>query len=189
MSSTKKNIRSAAARLFRKIGYKATSMRTIAKEVGIQAASIYNHYKSKQELLEDLLIEIAQLFTKGMNEINQSSLSSEQKLERIIALHVRLTIEHTDAISLITGEWVHLEEMPRERFIQLRDEYEKQFLQIINKGKREGVFKKIDTKIILFSILSTLRWLYSWYSKNNTYNQIELEQQLTEVLINGIKTS
>ena len=189
MISRKEAIKNAAARLFRKRGFKATSMRDIAEAVGIKAASIYNHIKSKQELLSELLMEIAIIFTKEMRMIQQTSLDAKQKLERLIALHVRLTIEHTDAIALIAGEWVHLEEEEKLQYVQLRDEYENQFKSIIEQGKAEGLFKQLNTEIILFSTLSTLRWLYSWYSRNRDFDPIELERQMTACLIHGMLKS
>lgn len=187
MLSRKEVIQNSAARLFRKKGFKSTSMDNIAEAVGIKAASIYNHIDSKQELLSELLIGIAQRFTQGMEEIQSSSLGIEKKLERVIALHIRLAVEQTDSVALITGEWVHLEEKAKSKYLALRDNYEDQFRSIIETGKEEGFYKNLDTEIILFSILSSLRWLYSWYSKNKAYNQIDLEQQLTQCLIEGIK--
>jgi AcrR family transcriptional regulator len=186
MTSRRNEIKQAAARLFRKRGFKATSMRDIAEAVGIKAASIYNHINSKQELLNELLLEIAKIFTKEMSEVQTANLETQQKLERLIAVHVRLTIEHTDAIALIAGEWVHLESPLKEEYLTLRDDYESHFKSIINQGKTEGVFKDLDTEIILFSILSTLRWLYSWHSRNRNFNPIELERQMTECLMNGV---
>lgn len=187
MSTRKEDIHNCAARQFRKKGYQAASMRGIAEEVGIKAASIYNHIDSKQGLLQDLLLGVAHLFTEGMTAISGTSLRAEEKLEKLIALHVRLTVEHTDAISLIAGEWVHLESPAREAFIQLRDEYEQEFKKILEAGKREAVLKDLDTEIVLFSMLSTLRWLYSWYSRNPHYDLQELERQMTICLIDGVK--
>ena len=186
MITTKEQIRNAAARLFRKRGYRATSMRDIAEAVDIKAASIYNHFKSKQEILQGLLMEIAHQFEEGMQQITKSSLPPNQKMERVIALHIRLTIENTDSIALIASEWVHLEDPVATTYLHIRNTYEEDLRKIIEAGKESGVFQNADTEIILFSVLSTLRWLYSWYSKNKNYNQIELEQQLIQCLIGGI---
>jgi AcrR family transcriptional regulator len=187
MKSRKEEIRDVAAQLFRKRGYQATSMRDIAEAVGIKAASIYNHFQSKQEILEALLMNMATLFTQGMQSINESSLNAENKLEQLIALHIRLTIENSDAIALITGEWVHLEDPVKSDYLALRNSYETEFKDIITTGKSQGLFKDIDTNVILFSLLSTLHWMYSWYGKNKDYNRIELEKQLTDCLLGGIK--
>lgn len=187
MLSKKQEISNCAASLFRKKGYKATSMRDIAQQVGMKAASLYNHISSKEELFSDLLLEMATLFTNGMSDIYNSSLNASEKLEKLISLHVRLTIEHTDAISLIVGEWVHLPESNLKKYIAHRNGYEKKFREIIDQGKKENLYKDIDSDLILFSILSTLRSLYSWYSKNTKYNTIELEKQIVESLLNGIR--
>lgn len=187
MPSRKEEISLCAARLFRKKGYKATSMRSIADEVGIKAASIYNHVNSKQEILQDLLLAMAVRFSNEMQAVQDSSLSVEGKLERLIALHIRLTADHTDAIALIAGEWVHLEGEAKTQYIALRDTYEKDFKAILAAGIEEGVLKKIDIDIMLFSTLSTLRWLYSWYRKNKSYNLIELERAMIACLLGGIK--
>jgi len=100
---TKKEIiKNEAARLFRLKGYKATSMRDIAQEVGMEAASLYNHIANKQELLSETMMYIAEKFTAGMEDILQSSLSPREKMERLIGLHIRQTVSDPDAVSIIT---------------------------------------------------------------------------------------
>ncbi len=162
-------------------------MRDIAKGVGVEAASLYNHIKSKQEILHELLFDVAGRFTTGMDEISDSSLNPLQKLEKLISLHVRLAVEHTDAVSIIIGEWVHLEEAAKNEYTGLRDTYEEKFKAIIQDCISEGHFKQVNPEIALFSILSTLRWLYSWYSRNREISSVELEKQMIECLLVGLK--
>src|SRR5262245_55455687 len=45
-----------AARLFHERGYYATSMRTLAAAIGIEAPSLYNHFDSKYHVLQRLLL-------------------------------------------------------------------------------------------------------------------------------------
>jgi AcrR family transcriptional regulator len=187
IKSRKESISACAARLFRKRGYQATSMRDIADAEQIKAASIYNHFKSKQEILRSLLLRMAHLFTQGMQTVRASSSDPVEQLEQLIALHVRLTIEHTDAIALIAGEWIHLEEPHLQQYRQLRDAYEAHFKEILEAGKKQGLLRNVDPEIALFSILSSLRWLYSWYSKNRNYEPEKLRQEMISTLLNGIK--
>ena len=187
MKTKRQQIKDKAAYLFRKQGYKATNMRQLADAVGVKAASLYNHISNKEELLQELLMDMAHLFTQSMSDVQSSSLAPVEKLKRLIADYVRYTVEHTDAISLLTGEWIHLADKPKKEFLKLRDNYEDGFRQILEDCIQQDSFKKIDVDIALFSTLSTLRWLYSWYSKHQEINQLELEKQISKMLIDGLR--
>lgn len=185
--SKKEIIKEQAAKLFRKRGYNATSMRNIAKAVGMQAASLYNHTESKQEILQDLCMPIAQLFSKGMKDVQNSSLSPIEKLEKLIGLHVRLTVENPNSMALVTGEWVHLEDKPLAEYTQLREEYEENFKQILTDCVDQKQLQSLNIEVALFSILSTLHWLYSWHNKHPNISPIELEKQMIHCLLDGLK--
>lgn len=185
MSNRKSEIKARAARLFRKRGYQATSMREIADAVGIKASSIYNHIDSKQDLLAEMLLFLAEAFTAEMDRVSASGLSADAKLRELIRHHIEMVVHHTDAMALIAGEWVHLDQPAKKTYIQQRDRYEAQFLSIVQEGRQEGLFADIDAEIILFNTLSTLRWLYSWYSRNPDYDVARLQQQMTDCLMGG----
>jgi len=176
-----------SAFLFRKRGYAATSMQDIAESMEMKAASLYNHIASKQEILQELLMGIAEAFTRGMEEIRQSSLDAESKLEALVSLHVQLTLENSDSIALITGEWVHLSEPQLSEYKKQRSTYEKRFLKILNDCQEIGLIgDKVNINLALYSILSSLHWLYSWHHKHPKISRIELEHQLKMVLLKGL---
>ena len=52
-----------AATLFKQKGFKSASMREIADVVGVEAASLYNHIKSKNELLNIICFDVANRYT------------------------------------------------------------------------------------------------------------------------------
>ena len=54
ISETKLKIMEASLRLFSEKGFKGTSIREIAKTVGIKGSSIYNHFSSKEDILKSL---------------------------------------------------------------------------------------------------------------------------------------
>jgi len=182
----KEQIKNCAARLFRKRGFTATSVRDIASEMEMEAPSLYNHVKGKQEILQELLLEVADEFTLGMRSISQAKIPAKSILERLIKLHVDLTIENPDVMALLTSDWIHLEEPAFSQFVDLRDNYEKEFRTVLKTALADSGSTVEYLDMILFSILSTLRWLYSWYLKNKSVNPIELEQQMTKNLLEGI---
>ncbi len=188
MKPTKRQIIfKTAAKLFREKGYKATSMRDLAKEVGMEAASLYNHIQSKQEILSTLLLDAAKTFMVGIKEVEENNVCPIHKIEQLISLHIHMAVENSDAISLITQEWRHLEGNAFQEFKNQRKDYEKRFKSILIAGIEQGKIKKVNPDVALFSILSTLRWFYAWYSKKDGISIPELEQQFSEILIKGLQ--
>lgn len=176
-----------AGHLFRKKGYNSTSMKDIAEQVNMEAASLYNHIKSKHEILSELLLYIAHRFQHGMKNINESSYSPFEKIKALIALHIRLTTENMHAIGLLTQDWKHLKEPHFTEFMNIRKQYFDDFMVIVKASMKQGEIKKANPEITLNSILSSLRWLYDWYSEDKKVSPIELEIQITSLLLNGIK--
>lgn len=58
-SETKQKIYTTALTLFGQQGYKATTMRQIAKEVGVQQSAIYNHFKNKEAILDTIIDQLS----------------------------------------------------------------------------------------------------------------------------------
>ncbi|WP_425077697.1 TetR/AcrR family transcriptional regulator [Psychroserpens sp. S379A] len=187
-SETRKNeIITTAAKLFKEKGFSAVTMRDLATAMGIKAASLYNHINSKQDILKTIIISIAEEFTKGMNTIILSEASSISKLKSIVELHINITAHNTNEMAALNNDWMHLEDQ-LEYYLQLRNEYESNFLNIIKKGIYSSEIKKSNPEIIMFSMLTTLRSLYLWIPKKEDLNAGDLANDLTEILIEGINT-
>jgi AcrR family transcriptional regulator len=69
--STKEKIFDVSLDLFSQKGFNAVSVREIAREVGIRESSIYNHYKSKESILDAIIDHF-------MSELVSSSLPEEE---------------------------------------------------------------------------------------------------------------
>lgn len=184
--SKREQILEVSAQLFRKQGFVATTMQDIASQLSLKPASLYNHIDSKQEILQTLLLSKAKKFIGGMKDITTSSLTPIEKLQKVIGLHVRMTVEHTNDMALMVGEWRHLEDDAKRQYIKARNRYDKSFRIILKDCVSGGYLKKLPIGIMLFSILSTLRYLYSWVDHNRSISSIELEKQLYQSLIAGL---
>ncbi len=79
---TRQRILDVASRLFAEKGYAATSVRDIAAELGIANPSLYYHFKSKSDILFELLEEPLQRVQKAVEEAK--ALSGEARTRRII---------------------------------------------------------------------------------------------------------
>jgi AcrR family transcriptional regulator len=181
----KDEIIKTAAKLFKKKGYSAVTMRDIAKTMGIKAASLYNHIQSKQDILKTIIISIAEEFTTGMELIKASNTNSLEKLHQIVVLHVNITSRNTYQMAALNNDWMHLEDQ-LDYYLMLRQNYEDDFINIIKSGINAKEIADSNPEIIMFSMLSTLRSLYLWIPKKEDVNTTELTESLSKVLIKGI---
>ena len=174
-----------AAKLFNEKGYSAVTMRDIARAMGIKAASLYNHISSKQEILASIIITLAEAFTKGMEGIKTSNNNCLDNLKNIISLHVKITSNNTFGMASLNNDWMHLESK-LDYYLKLRRDYENNFRAIIEKGIQDNELIKMDADIILFSVLSTLRSLYTWIPNTEDVQHANLVSDLNTVLLKGI---
>lgn len=177
----------AAARLFRDKGYRATSMRDLAAAVNLKASSLYNHINSKEEILRGICFENARKFLLGMDEIEALECSASKKIEALIALHIKIATEDITSVTAFNDEWRHLNQPFLGEFLKLRKNYEERFLSIIEEGIENNEFKRLDASILLFTIFSSVRWVYDWYKPDRKLDQQFLTEQITKVLLEGMK--
>ena len=185
-SDRKTEIINVAAKLFKEKGYSAVTMRDIAQAMDIKAASLYNHIKSKQEILVLIIIEIAEEFTNTMNQVVNSSETTIKKIEKIIQLHLNITLRDANALACLNNDWMHLADAELTYFIKMREDYEENFRTIVQKGIADGEIKNLNLEVIIFSTLSTLRTLYLWYGKKKSLEPAVLKSNMIQVLLNGI---
>lgn len=181
----KDEIIKTAAKLFKHKGYSAVTMRDLAKAMGIKAASLYNHINSKQDILKEIIISLAEEFTESMQTIRASHGSSIDKVKQIVKLHVNITARNTYGMASLNNDWMHLEEK-LDYFLQLRADFENDFRNILIEGINNNEILDSNVDVILFSMHSTLRSLYLWIPNKEDLDPEELAQNLCDVLINGI---
>lgn len=183
--SRKEQICVKAAQLFKEKGYSAVTMRDLAAAVGIKAASLYNHITSKQQILSEIILDIAQQFTDGIETIATQETDAITKLKAVVSQHITLTADNPYGMAALNNDWMHLEGQ-LEYYLKLRNAYEKQFKMIVLEGQESGELKDVNSEILLFSILTTLRNLYLWIPKKADLEKDKLIEELSEILLQGI---
>ena len=113
--NTKSRILDAAEALFAERGLAGTAVRDIASEVGLNPASLYNHFPSKLALYEAVL----ERAVKPLLEVLQAAAASEEPPEGDILIDVVMNhLEHTPHLArlihheAVTGG-VHLARLAR----------------------------------------------------------------------------
>ena len=184
----KEQVIRSAAELFREKGYAASSMRDLAQKLGIEAASLYSHIKSKEEILQHLCFDMAAEFRKSLMDVEKKNVSATEKLRLGIIGHIQVMAKDLTASAVFMNEHRHLSQPYLREFLFLRINYINRFKTIIEEGTRTGEFKDtIDKKLAVMTLFSSLNWMPMWYDPASKIDPQNLGQQLADMLVNGLK--
>ncbi len=183
-TSRKQQIEEKATELFKSKGYAASSMRDLALVLGIEAASLYSHIRSKEEILQSICFRMADAFFAAIDGIETSDPTTQ--LEQSIQAHFTVISENLSASAVFFHEWRHLSEPHLSRFLEMRTRYEAYFLSIIRAGVQQNVFRTIDEKFAMMTIISAINWTHQWYRLDGKMTKEEVGKNLSTLLINGL---
>ena len=186
-ASKKEFILKKAAEMFREKGFAATSMRDLAETVGIEAASLYNHIRSKNEMLESICFEVANRFTVFMDEIEGTSQGAIKKIETILRFHIKQMIDNFEEVIVCDREWRHLDEPYLSNFRNQRRNHRKRFAAIIEEGIKNGDIKKIDAPTVVLIMLHAVNGIESWHRSTAKISAKELEDNMVMIMIDGLR--
>ena len=186
--SRKEQVIRKAAELFRDHGYSATSMRDLANALGIEAASLYSHIRSKEEILQSLCFEMAELFQESLEKVEKQDISYSEKLRLGIRGHIEVMSKDLIASAVFMNEHRHLSQPYLRDFLLMRINYIIRFKKIIEGGIEHGEFGGVDTKLAVMTLFSSLNWMPNWYDPSGIINPRDLGDQLAGMLIEGLKT-
>ncbi|MBK8608168.1 MAG: TetR family transcriptional regulator [Chitinophagaceae bacterium] len=176
-----------ASAMFREKGFAATSMRDLAEAVGIEAASLYNHIRSKNEILEAICFEVANIFNTNIETIEVSNQKTITKIDNLLRFHIRQMIENYEEVYVSDREWKHLDEPYLSNFQTQRRNYRKKFASIIEEGIAKNEIRKIDAPTAVLIILHAVSGIESWHRSKAKINAQELEDNMVMIMIDGLR--
>ena len=117
----KHQILDTSAKLFREKGFEATTMRDIATEMNMEAASLYHHIKSKEQILEEICFTMADKLIISIKDVNDIYFNAAERLQSVIKNHIEILTGHPDYSIVFLHEWRSLQAPRLAEFTALRD--------------------------------------------------------------------
>ena len=162
--TTEARILKVASRLFYERGYKATTMRALAEQVGIKGSSIYNHFPGKQEILVRICLD-------GMRDFYEEALRRIEGVddvqERLRALLVWQVVSETrdPYTALISDAQMRaLKPRSRKQLIALRDDFEALIDDALIEGRAQGMWQLSHPRVIRLGLIGMCK-VDHWYNK------------------------
>lgn len=186
----KEQIYSTARSLFSERGYPATTVRDIARELNMQAGSLYAHIGSKEDVLWEIVERAAAQFMQAVKPIARSEMRPAEKLGEMVRAHVRVVADNLDDAVIFLHEWKFLGMERRVIIGEQRDFYEGLYRRVIDEGIHSGDFAEhTDAKMAALLVLSSMNWMPQWYKPTGPLSPEEIADSFTQTILKGIQAS
>lgn len=157
-------VRDAALTLFARDGYAGTGMIDIARALQLEAPSLYNHMRSKGELLRELCASaMDEMLARQRDALTQRD--PVARLRTMTESHVAYSATHPRQIVITAREFIHLDGEARQQILNLRHRYERGFRTVINEGREAGVFDLDHPKLASYAIIEMGLAVAQWYRR------------------------
>jgi AcrR family transcriptional regulator len=184
--ATKDAILTAATTLLGERDYPATSIRDIARAVGMLPGSIYVFVENKEAILYEIVSNGIDRFVSMVDAIAQEQLAPDEQLRKAIVEHVKLVSENPSGVLVVFHQWRYLGKENRRKVVTLRHRYEQFFRDTVEAAINGGVFRQdLDVRYGAFSILGALNWVPEWLPKDDPETEL-LGNKLADVLMSGL---
>lgn len=163
-------ILAAAAHLFQKKGFERATVRDLARAVGMQSGSIFHHFKTKEEILRNVMIEVIRFNTERMEQELKNAKDIRGKVLALMKSELQSVNGETgEAMAVLIYEWRSLKPESQEEILALREVYEQMWLDVFDDAKKAGLIDAdVDTFILRRFITGALGWSNFWYKSGGT---------------------
>lgn len=128
----RRRILDAAAELFARHGYQAVSLQSVGEQAGISGPGVYRHFKSKQDILSELLVEISQRLLTGGRAIRERHGDSPRALAELISFHVDFALADSALIRVHERDFGSLEQHTRRAVRDIQRQYLAQWREVLH---------------------------------------------------------
>ncbi|MHA6794351.1 TetR/AcrR family transcriptional regulator [Pseudonocardia bannensis] len=172
-----------ASRLFRERGYHGVGMRAIAEAADMQAASLYHHFRNKEELLLEAIFVVDRDLIVDQLPILDGPGSHRERLTRLVRGHVLHIGDNRDAWWVASRELRALSPERLDAVQVYRRRYQHRIAEFIADGVRAGEFDCDDPRLATLAVLDMINGLNEWYSTSGRLSITELADRYSVMVL------
>jgi AcrR family transcriptional regulator len=177
-----------AATMFAERGLRATTVRDIADSAGILSGSLYHHFKSKEQMAEEVLRDFLDWLFARYQEIVGGEADPLTRVSGLFMVSFE-AIEHRHAqVVIYQDEAKRLSSLPQFGFVDTRNrEQRKMWVDVLKQGVAEGCFRPdLDVDLVYRFIRDTTWVSVRWYQPGGPLTAEQVGRQYLDIVLGGI---
>lgn len=183
-TGTRGRILRAALELFAHMGFHGASIRAIADAAGMQTATMYGRFLSKEAILEELVVAGHEVWNDVLfSAVEHASPAPADRLVALVRANILHHIEYAMVAVVSNGELHSLRPAVAEKVMGLRRRAEDQIEAILAAGIADGSFAPQDTAITMMAIGGMSLRVANWYPGRFSLSPGDLADQYTTLIL------
>lgn len=179
-----------AATMMAERGLRATTVRDIADSAGILSGSLYHHFKSKEEMVDEILRNFLDWLFERYQQIIDTEPNPLERLKGLFMASFEAIEDRHAQVVIYQDEAKRLSTQPRFAYVEARNrEQRKMWIDVLKQGIDEGYFRPdIDVDLVYRFIRDTTWVSVRWYqpSKGKGLTAEQVGAQYLSIVLGGI---
>ena len=171
-----------AAKLFRTQGFEGTSVRDIARAVGMLPGSLYCHFATKEELLAAVYLKGVEQISAAVQTAVQLHADPWERLQAACVAHLESILQDDDYAQVVIRVRPADVALANQNLIDLRNRYEQLFIDLI---KALPLRKGTDRRAFRLLLIGALNSSQTWYRPSGKYKPRAIAHQFIALLRQG----
>jgi TetR/AcrR family transcriptional regulator, cholesterol catabolism regulator len=176
-----------AANIFARQGIANTTVRDIGEEAGILSGSLYHHFTSKDEMVEEIIRSALDPDIERDEELAGSDVEPAEAVRQLVERALRFTHDHPAVATIIANSRHELLAAERFDFLRKRaDTIRRAWEAVLERGVRQGVFRAdLDVDLAYKAVMGAISASAQWYRPDGPRSIDEIARHFTELFLRG----
>lgn len=179
----------SAVRNFTERGYHGTSMRDIASGADVTVASIYHHFPSKQEVLQEIMVQtLSDVISATRTALMGAGRDPVDQLSALVHAWILFHTDRQAEAQIGASEIRSLDDVGRKLVVTLRDEQQRMFVDVIERGVAEGVFTTAYPREAARAVINMGYSVASWYRPSGEVSPAEMANRYVDLALGTVRS-
>ena len=172
-----------AVELFYERGYENTSLDAVAERMGVTKPFIYAHFTSKAELLAEICARGIASSLAALDGVLREPGSPTERLAEVGRRFVSAVLDSQRHIAIFVREEKNLLPEDLRRINQMRREFDRKLVGLLDEGVAAGEFRIADTSMAALAIGGMVSWAYTWYRPNGRLTVKQTSREFATLIL------
>jgi AcrR family transcriptional regulator len=177
---TPATVRDAATTLFAEKGYHGTALSEVAASLGVRTPSLYNHMRSKQELLADIVLETSRQVWADHQDAVRDRDDVVDRLREAARVYALRHATHRREALIVNRDVASLDEPVLSQVLELRRRHEGAVRTLIQEGTDAGLLAAGNPRVASFGVLEMCVSVARWFSPGGPLSAEQVAEQYSE---------